>query len=140
MLVWSKYCTAQLPCYNLDDDNSGGGYVLNSTITTDESTFKKYRFTFKILNVDTRHNNSVFSCSIFSGGQIQWQHSAYLTVTPQGITATWIVVVGVVAVSVVCVVALCLTVGIVLVWRWRRKRGAVQMEPDQGTPMLMTEP
>lgn len=138
--VWHRECHIGTllagECW-VNYEEEEGVYVLPLTILLNQEGLKIFRFTFNVLNVDMKHNSSVFSCSIFSGDQFQWLHSAYLHVEAVNVSLLETGVEGesldnmedlAIAVSVVMlflvgVGALALTGGIMLARRkWRTKR------------------
>ena len=58
-------------------------YSLNVTLDYVNRLSKKFLYQFYIININSSHNNSVFSCSIQVDDQIQWQRNATLTVLPE---------------------------------------------------------
>ena len=132
----SEYCWTT----NSDDANM---YLRSVDLIESQNGFKRYTFTFQVLNLGPQHHNSVFSCAILSDGQYQWLHTAYLNVTTGLATEISTTVessksmgelgipVGVgVAVSV-CVFAVVLT-GIMFLlrrkWRQKMEEGGVELE------------
>lgn len=148
--VWNRSCIIgellERECW-VNRENDDRNYVPSLEVLRIEHGYNIFRFTFQVLNADMKHNNSVFSCSISSGDQLQWLHSAHLTMTRNGTLITHQlteseglqqdndtlnVAVSAVVVLLVVVAALTLTGGGMLARRkWRRKRMAV-LGPDQG--------
>ena len=109
---------------------------LNISILDNKPIAQISQYVFYIKAVDMKDNGSVFSCSIFSGNQIQWQQNASLIVDPvielnttQSMFHVGHVVssfAAVVFVTVLCTTSICLCI-----WK-RRKRRAQSVEADQG--------
>ena len=140
--VWNRSCSVGSllagECW-VSGERDVGRYIPSLKVLQNEDGLAAFRFTFLVLNVDLKHNNSAFSCSILSGGQLQWLHSAYLNVTMAtgalpGL-GTLEVAVGVV-ILVVITAALALTGGVMLLrkkWRRRRRRRVLRESgTDQG--------
>lgn len=158
-VTWSRSCTVGIllagECWVMnEEDSSDGNYVPSLTVLQNQQGFKFFRFTFQVLNVDVQHNNSVFSCSILSGGQIQWLHSAHLNVSlakhpmtetksrHDEDTHTVEITVGVMTLLLVSVGALALTGGIMLAkrkWRKRRMKRMGVLASDRGMCSTGTE-
>lgn len=127
-LTWSTGCIENSCIF---DDSQV--YHISQTTIEQKANLKIYRFTFQVNNVTLGENGSVFTCSVVSETQIQWQRSANLTVTPRLDLDDIPDVVGPVAALLcfVSVTALGVTVGIFLGRRkWKRKVKA--LEADQG--------
>lgn len=146
--VWNRTCRAgEVPHYCWTADGSDEDYVLSITTTQKEEASVKFRFNFQVSNVDTKHNNSVFSCAILSAGQIQWLHTAHLTVTAMkerssqqdAHTMVMVIVISIMVLLVVSGAALVLTGVIMLAKRkWKRRRIG-ELESDRGMPRQPTE-
>ena len=136
--VWNRSCNIDMlsarTCWVSDD----GDYVTSLEIGLEEKAFKYFTFVFQVLNIDLKHNNSAFSCSISSGDQLQWLHSAYLNVTlATQATETYqydvrTLISAVVVVMMVVIAAMIVTgSGMLLRRKWRRRYSGV-FTSDQG--------
>jgi len=118
----------------LSDD---GAYSLNVSVTFQQFEKNEYRYTFFVADVNKEHNNSVFSCSILSEDQIQWQKNATLVVVPRHAPETIAshynikIVLSVVVISTALAVGATLALVCVLVVVHRRTK-QTPVEPDRG--------
>ena len=104
-------------------------------------SFKQYRYTFHIFNVSVKDHGSNFSCSIYSGGQFQWLHTANLTVyhrkisVPANSSGKRFSYIYVIIPSLVVAVAIVVTVMIILIKK-RRIRDFQVLATERGEEKL----
>lgn len=124
-------------------------FGLNVSIIDDRSVLLEIKYVFYIHNVSMKDNGSVFSCSVVSSNQIQWQHNASLIVGPainqeDGPTINQVdgprlgrgghvtgIAVGV-GVAMVVAMASLIVISLLLCIRTRKKRIPNTLEADQG--------
>jgi hypothetical protein len=129
--VWNRSCSIGAleagGCYRKGEDSN---YVPSLALGIGPSSFV---FTFQVLNVSLKHNNSTFSCSISSDGQLQWLHSAHLKVNlTTDVQVQSLAMVSMVSVVVVVVAAVAAALALTVLVRRKWKRNSAALRPEQG--------
>lgn len=139
VLDYSHFCSSRDDVYSPFADDR---YGINVSLLEDNSVLREFRYIFYIRSADVKENGSIFSCSVVSNGQIQWQRNATLIVYRGGIMQyhvdnySYRYVAAIAVVIPVFVVALSITS--LLLWMRRRKNrmSAENTEADQGIFIL----
>ena len=139
VLAWNKTCYTGYniePCGNLTDGDQQ--YHFSYTAIENVTEFLKIRFTLRISDVSADLNMSSFNCSVTSDDQIQWQHTATLTVTTAVNDFAFplqAVVASCVLIPLVIIICLVMTMCIVLAKKKTTKRNEA-LQPDQGKRLI----